>query len=213
MSAFSTCDLQLRQHGVLSCFMKYLISILIILIFLVACELFTPRDSEPPIDTSDPYAWKPPTSPEMVLENLSSAFPAHKLNYHLDVLSNNPETGTVFVFYPDEGVAASLQPGWGYMEEESFITKLFQSLNKTGLQRLEWQDELLSPFEDRYEVIADYELTLSYIESQTHLPSQLTGQATLTIVQNADLLYEITTWKDFKSDTLPCWSDLKAEVQ
>ena len=153
---------------------------------------------------------------DFILENLSSAFPAHKLNYHLDVLSNSPEAGALFVFLPDQGVASS-QPGvfdaWGYSEEENFMSKLFQSLKEGGLQRLEWQVELLSPIEDSYEIIADYELTLSYIESQTLLPGQFTGKATLTIVQNTDLLYEITNWQDLASDTLPCWSDLKALVQ
>ena len=80
--------------------LPYLLTILL----LAACELFTPRTAEDPEGTVDPYAWKPPTSPEIVLENLANAFPAHKLNYHLDVLShdqeNNPELLLYFpVFY------------------------------------------------------------------------------------------------------------------
>ena len=192
------------------------ISILAFLLVLGACELFTPRDSEPPIDVLDPYAWVPPTSPEFVLQNLANAFPAHKPNYHLDVLGNSNETGAAFTFYPDQGVASS-QPGvfdnWGYVEEENFIAKLFESLNTENLQRLEWEIEQLSPIDDRYEIITDYHLTLSYGESENPLPSQLKGQATLTLIQNVDLLYEIAVWQDLKSDSLPCWSDLKTLVQ
>jgi len=213
----ATCDLLLGQDRVLSPLMRGTIISLAFLMLIMGCELFTPRDSEPPIDAIDPYAWLPPTSPEFVLQNLSNSFPANKLNYHLDVLANEPETGTSFLFFPDQGVASS-QPGvfdnWGYVEEENFITKLFQSLNAEGLQRLEFEMEMLLPIEDRYEIIADYELTLSYQESQTPLPGNIKGQATLTLVQNADLLYEISVWQDYKSvDTLPCWSDLKTRVQ
>ncbi len=190
------------------------ISILSVLV-LMGCELFTPRESEPPVGELDPYAWMPPTSPEIVLQNLSNAFPAYKQNYHLDVLAND-ESGGTFTFFPDQGVASS-QPGvfdnWGYVEEENFITKLFQSLNQDGLQRLEWDVEQLSPIDDRYEIIADYSLTLSYEEDQVPLPGQIKGQATLTLIQNVDLLYEISVWQDIKSDSLPCWSDLKTQVQ
>jgi len=196
--------------------MLRLISILTVLLLLGACELFTPRESEPPVDVIDPYAWVPPTSPEIVLQNLSNAFPAHKPNYHLDVLGNSEETGALFVFLPDQGVASS-QPGvfdnWGYVEEENFVTKLFEVLDEEGLQRLEWEVEQLSPIDDRYEIITDYSLTLAYGQSENPLPTQLKGQATLTLIQNVDLLYEISGWQDLKSDSLPCWSDLKTLVQ
>ncbi|NQT62279.1 MAG: hypothetical protein HQ556_04910 [Candidatus Marinimicrobia bacterium] len=196
--------------------MLRIISILAVLFVLGACELFTPRDSEPPIDVLDPYAWVPPTSPEIVLQNLANAFPAHKLNYHLDVLGNSDETGASFAFFPDQGVA-SLQPGvfdnWGYVEEENFITKLFEILNEDGLQRLEWERTDFLPIDDHFEIITDYHLTLAYGESETLLPRQFKGQATLTLVQNVDLLYEISIWQDLKSDSLPCWSDLKTLVQ
>ena len=189
-------------------------SIFLFLFLISSCELFIPREAEPPINTSDPYAWKPPTSPEIVLENLSTAFSAQKLNYHLDGLAN--DSGQVFTFFPDQGVA-SAQPGvfdaWGYVEEENFITKLFQSLNQDNRQSLDWQIEQLSPIDDRYEIIAEYQLTLSYLESRAPPPNDVRGQATLTLVQNADLLYEVSVWHDLKSDTLPCWSDLKTQVQ
>ncbi len=196
--------------------MKYFISILLLFLLLSGCELFTPRESEPPLNTSDPYAWKPPTTPEIVLENLSNAFPAHKINYHLDVLGHDSESSMSFSFLPDQGVASS-QPGvfdaWGYIEEENFMSKLFQFLSEEGLQNLEWQIEQLSPIEDRYEIIAGYQLTLSYQDNLAPLPNQIKGQATLTLNQNSDLLYEISLWQDLKSDTLPCWSDLKTLVQ
>jgi hypothetical protein len=196
--------------------MKWFVFTLSALLFLAGCELFTPRDSEPPIDVLDPYAWVPPTSPEIVLQNLANAFPAHKLNYHLDVLGNSDETGASFTFFPDQGVASS-QPGvfdnWGYVEEENFITKLFETLSQDGLQRLEWERTDFLPIDDHFEIVTDYHLTLAYGESETPLPEQLKGQATLTLVQNVDLLYEISIWQDLKSDSLPCWSDLKTLVQ
>lgn len=196
--------------------MKRLFLVFTSLFILSSCDLFTPRESEPPIDISDPYAWIPPTSPEIVLQNLANAFPAHKPNYHLDVLSNNVETGSNFAFDPDQGVA-SLQPGvfdnWAYVEEENFITKLFEALNEENLQRLDWEIEQLSPFEDSYKIIADYHLSLSYGDNESALPGEFSGQATLTLVQNADLLYEVSHWQDLSSDSLPCWSDLKTQVQ
>jgi len=186
------------------------------MVLLIGCELFTPRESEPPIDATDPYAWLPPTAPEVVLQNLSNAFPANKTNYHLDGLSNNHETEMIFSFRPDERVR-NLQPSvfepWGYPEEENFITKLFQRLNDDGLQRLDWEIDQILPTDDQYVIVADYQLTLSYVESNETLPSQINGQATLTLVQNEDQLYEVLIWQDYKPDSLPCWSDLKTLVQ
>ncbi len=196
--------------------MKRTLIISLILALLSACDLFTPRDPEPPIGTNDPYAWKPPTTPAIVLENLSSAFPAHKLNYHMDALSFDPEGVAGFVFFPDQGVAVS-QPGvfdaWGYDEEENFITKLFQVLDEDDLQRLDWTVVQSSSLEGRHEIIADYNLSISYTETRGALPATLKGQATLTLIQNSDLLYEISVWQDLKNDTLPCWSDLKTLIQ
>ncbi len=196
--------------------MNWSVVTLLSMLLLAGCELFTPRDSEPPINVLDPYAWIPPTSPEIVLQNLANAFPAHQLNYHLDVLGNAEETGAAFAFIPDQGVASS-QPGvfdnWGYVEEENFITKLFEELDEDGFQRLEWDRTDFLPIDDHYEIITDYHLTLAYEESETSLPGQVKGQVTLTLVQNVDLLYEISAWQDLKSDTLPCWSDLKTLVQ
>ncbi len=196
--------------------MQYRYYSLILFLLLAACELFIPRDAEDPAGTSDPYAWKPPTSPEIVLENLANAFPAHKLNYHLDVLSHDLETAPEFVFIPDEGVASS-QPGvfenWDYVAEENFLTRLYQLLDPNGLQHLEWTLNELSPIEDHYEIIADYALTLTYIASRDLLPTHLGGQAILTLVQNTEQLYEISVWRDIKADTLSCWSNLKTQVQ
>jgi len=183
---------------------------------LTGCELFTPRDSELPIDVLDPYAWIPPTSPEIVLQNLANAFPAHKLNYHMDVLRKADETGVAFAFFPDPDLAISeaiVFENWGYIEEETFITKLFEELDENGLQRLVWERTDFLPIEDRFEITTDYHLTLAYGESETPLPEQFRGQATLTLVQNVDLLYEISAWHDLASDTLPCWSNLKTLVQ
>jgi len=183
---------------------------------LSACELFTPREPDPPINISDPYAWKPPTSPEIVLENLANAFPAHKINYFLDVLSQSEEAGVGFTFIADPGEASlqgSIFDVWGYPEEEKFITQLFQMLSEDGFQRLDWFDDQLNPNGDYYEIVANYQLSLAYSESGSALPSLLKGQATLTIIQNADLLYEISSWQDFAADSLASWTELKALVQ
>lgn len=196
--------------------MKRSVLITMFLFTLSACELFTPREPDPPINISDPYAWRPPTSPEIVLENLANAFPAHKINYFLDVLSQNEEPGPGFTFIADPGVASS-QPGvfdvWGYTEEEKFITQLFQILSEDGFQRLDWLEDQLNPDGDHFEIVANYQLSLAYSEDGSSLPSLLKGQATLTIIQNADLLYEISSWQDFAADSLASWTELKALVQ
>ena len=168
------------------------------------------------MDSNDPYAWRPATIPEIVLENLANAFPAHKPNYHLDGLLNDPDAGLQFVFIPEVSVLESA-PGiftdWGYDQEENFITQLFQLLDANDLQKLDWTIQQSSSLEDRFEIIADYDLSLSYTGTRAPLPDQIKGQAILTLIQNTDQLYQVSIWQDFKSDTLSCWSDLKAMVQ
>ena len=195
-------------------FRSYLLILAVLL--LVQCELFTPRVPDPPLNSNDPYAWVPPTYPDAVLDNLSSAFPTLKTNYHLDCLAYAPDLSPQFTFIPDQTVASS-QPDifakWGYLEEESFITSLFSMLAEDGLQRLTWDIQQSSSIEAQYEIIADYDLQLSFNTSKAPLPNQIQGQATLTLRQNDDLLYEILTWQDLKNDSLPSWSDLKTLVQ
>ena len=189
---------------------------MVVLLALGSCELFSPREAEPPIDTTDPYAWKPPTTPEIVLENLSNSFPAGKRNFYLDVLKHTQDGTQDFVFVPDPVIATS-QPGvfdnWGYEEEENFVTKLFESLQDGGFQRLDWEVDQISPLGDTYEVITDYRMTLSYKSGNETLPVQLGGQATITMVENSELIYEIVRWEDLNSDTLQCWTEIKALVQ
>ena len=196
--------------------MARITTIFLVVLVLSTCELFSPREAEPPLDTADPYAWKPPTAPQIVLENLSNAFPAGKRNFYLDVLKNSEDGSQDFIFVPDPGIASS-QPGvfdtWGYNEEESFITKLFESMVDGGFQRLNWDVEQLSPIGDTYQVIADYRMTLSYKAGNEALPVQVGGQATITMVANSELLYEIVRWEDINADTLRCWTELKALVQ
>ena len=216
VEVMTTCDLILGSRRVLSLSMKRLVIISLLLALISACELFTPRDPEPPLDTLDPYAWIPPTSPEIVLQDLANAFPAHKENYHLDVLAGRSGDVATFRFFPDHSVA-SAQPGvfdgWGYAEEENFMIKLFEILNPEGIQDLSWSKDQVSTIEDRHEIIADYDLRLSYLENSSKYPSHFSGQIILSLVQNDDLLYQITTWQDVKSDSLPCWSELKTLIQ
>ena len=187
------------------------------LLLLSACELFIPREPEPPGGNVTPYTFKPPTSPEIVLENIAIALPAFQPDHLLNVLvaPNNDEAS--FVFLPDPATAEAsggLFDNWGYPEEQNFINSLIQRLAENGLQDILWEDVQVTNIEDQTEVQANYSIQLTFEEERGALPEQLAGESFLTLVRGDDQLYRVLIWQDedIPTDSLPCWSDLKAAL-
>ncbi len=192
------------------------IVIILILGTLLGCELFEPRTAEPPGNQVDPYSFQQPTTPEKVLENISNAFPASKQDYYLDVLVEGLADETGFAFDPDPAVAeghGGLFDNWGYVEEATFITNLFQRMSESGIQNFQWSDLQLETIGDQTQIQAVYAAQLSLIQSRDPLPTHLAGRAYLTLLRGEDQLYRILTWQDLSTDTLPSWSELKASLQ
>jgi hypothetical protein len=191
--------------------------VLIFSLLVTTCDLFMPRDPEPPGGDVTPYTFKPPTSPEIVLENIAIALPAFQPDHLLNVLVAPNTTDENFVFIPDPATAEAsggLFNSWGYPEEQSFLNSLIQRLAENGLQDILWDEIQVTSIEDQTEVQANYSIQLTYTEQRGALPEQLAGETFLTLIRGDDQLYRVLVWQDedITSDSLPCWSDLKAAL-
>ncbi len=186
-------------------------------LLLSACELFAPRAAEPPGGEITPYSFKPPTTPELLLEDISIALPAFQADHLLKVLVEDSVAGESFRFLPDPSVAetsAGLFDDWGYLEEQDFLVALIQLLSPNGLQDFSWENTQVTTLSDQTEIQARYAVQLNFGPLRDNPPDALAGQAYLTLVRGEDQLYRVLVWQDedLPNDSMPSWSALKAAL-
>lgn len=185
-------------------------------ILLSGCELFQPRDPQPPSENTSPYQWLQPTTWEIVLTDLELAFKALNQKYFLDVLADTATGEVGFVFIPDPHVAHTSGQdftNWGYVEESQFLEAIFSRLSSDTLNTLTWFNKIettLSP--DQMQIQADYQLHLKFKSaSREAYPEHLSGQALLLIELQNNNYWQITRWQDYDipTDSLHSWTYLK----
>ena len=182
-------------------------------LLLWRCDLFSTRTPEPPSEGGDPYAWIPPTEPDMVLSAITRAFRGlHKEDY-LNLLAAPSDTSPGFVFVPDPQVAqqqGNLFENWGTGEEEAFIHNLFQQLDPQADQLFTWEHTRTEGGTQEYTLVTDYHLDLVYTGLRETLPTEMAGRAELSVRLGPGNYYQIYTWRDIGADSVASFSALKA---
>ncbi|MDQ1265740.1 MAG: hypothetical protein QG635_891 [Bacteroidota bacterium] len=187
-----------------------------ILIFSMAiltsgCGLFETRDPEPPETARSNFV--PPTSPDLVIQNLESSISEKNPDNYKACLSSggdNPD----YMFVPTAEAKAlygSIFSSWTIESErssfQSIISKIGESSPALNLYNLK-QDVLIH---DSAVYIADYILDVNFniFDNQ----SRFTGKLQFTITKEQSGLWSITNWVDSSvpNDTIKySWSILKA---
>lgn len=189
--------------------MKYLI---IIIPFLISCDILSPREPESP-DQGDDILFQQPNSPSIVIENLRNAFQG-KNPVNFIRCFQNQDLLDEFQFRASQDVAAE-NPGiftnWTLNREENVVRSVFNSLSPNISPTL-----ILSNVEstrnNRVEqYTADYEIRIQHTLDD-NIEQQYAGSLLFNIVGTEDDFWYITQWSDFGSSSstiTSTWSKMK----
>jgi len=203
--------------------MNYFLFAVMLLLFAGCDSVFGTRDAEDPNEDVSRSLWQQPTTPEIVLVNMSNAFLERNSENYMRSLTDPAKSGRNFVYIPDQETAIS-NPGsfteWGLSEERLYINFIFSksSLPSGALSRLVFTsfEEPSIPsdtaiFEEIYDLQIEHELI--------NIPKKMGGIARLRLSEDSNGNWSIYRWEDLtfssESDTvdLPTWSVIKARAQ
>lgn len=191
--------------------MKYLTCIF--LIFLIGCGLFETRDSESPHSNSSTFV--PPTSANIVVENLRNSILDKNPDNYVACLFNNPDSDLEYSFMPSTQASAvyqSIFDNWQVNDERLSFLSMTSNLPTELKPDLIWSNaryEVLLP--DSAVYVADYYLNIPH--NSESIAKSFSGTMQLTIIPETGGLWSIIRWIDrYKtSDTLETWSFAKAQ--
>ena len=203
--------------------MKYFLFAAVLLLFSGCDSLFGTRDAEDPNDDVVRSLWQQPTTPEIVLVNMSNAFLERNSENYMRCLTDPSVSGRDFLYIPDQETAIS-NPGsfteWGLDEERLYINFIFakSSIPDGALSRLVFTsfEEPSIPsdtalFDEVYDLQIEHELI--------NVPTNMRGISRIRMSEDSNGNWSIYRWEDLtfsgEPDTLdlPTWSEMKARAQ
>jgi len=191
------------------------IGVFIAAVLLGACNLFTPREPEPPTSGGNQFLWQTPTQPEILFVNLSHVFASLNPIDYTRSFSPVPTTdnlvGITFTFIPTPETAAQaagLFANWDIFSERRFFEnfrnqvapRTSPNFTLTITERL-----IVSQTEQRIAVV--YRLQATY--TNPTLSPLCEGQSQLVIKQSSQGFWYIESWQDFRRENPFTLSELK----
>ena len=191
------------------------------LLILSCGDLLSTREAENPDDDASRSLWVQPTSPEILLQNLSSAFRERNVENYMRTLTDSSTSGRTFVFLPDQESEIS-NPGvfdtWGLDEERRYITLIFSgdiSEASASLMFEHFTEPAIPADTAEFEEIYDLDINLNL----ENVPQKMAGIAQFRMARDQGGNWSIYFWKDLtyvvgdNTTPLPTWSELKARAR
>lgn len=177
-----------------------------------ACDVFQPRDPEPPSQSSSNYL--PPTEPPIVFTNMVNAFrDLNSVNY-IRSFSDTASSGRSFQFEPNP--QSRLRYGgvflnWTKQSEQQYFENIrsrlasgtspvlvFESLSAQSIQS------------DSAQYEATYRFTVPH--TQQNIPTEARGRAQFFMLADKSRNWVIWRWVDIQiNQNTFSWSDFKGE--
>lgn len=174
------------------------------------CNLFEPRDAEPPSQSG--FQYLPRTFPSNVVLNLQNAVGQKDVAGYIACFTDSTRSGASFTFVPSADAAdvyASVLRNWTYQQEEAYFRNLVAARKMPqGFSNLTLipKDSLASQNERTYR----YDYTLVFEHNVPGFTETVRGTAQFTIV-NVNSDWTIAQWVDLKTTTSLTWSSLKGK--
>ncbi|MEX2400879.1 MAG: hypothetical protein WD423_08925 [Rhodothermales bacterium] len=170
---------------------------------LSACDVFSPRSPEHPIE--DVGTFVQPDTPDQVVDNIRTAVAElNARNYRRSFADDLTFTPTTDASARDP----SVWTGWSAQEEESYFLALAEAARLTADNELGLSDVEQTAGAARFTIDASYTLRVNH--RRADLPTTLQGRLVWTIDQGEDGLWRVTSWTDRTVGDAASWSDLKA---
>lgn len=184
--------------------------ILIILLFLSGCDLFTTRDPAEPENRSQNY--NTPTTTDILLSNMKQSFTDGYAEYYIECFVNQTYLNKKFKFIPTAAYQTNSAFGdWGLNEEKQYFNALKSKLKTNTSVSLTFSNQIFSPQGgDSALVTADYRLTFS--SNASSFPSDYQGYLQFKVFLDQRNEWVIVEWTDIKKENYNSWSELKGRL-
>jgi hypothetical protein len=177
-------------------FLRPLVCILIFSFLVSNCNIFDPRDPEPPTQLSSSFI--PPTDPAIVFQNLVSAFRERSALNYVRCFADSSQGIAPFRFEPEPAARlqyADMFSSWDRQSEQRF----FETLNAQvpsgmamTLELLTITPQGLSSDSAQYEV--RYKLTAPH--GRASVPSVANGRSLFVLAADRSRIWAVTRWVD-----------------
>lgn len=184
----------------------------IIFIFLLiysGCGLFETRSVEAPTDPRSTFTQ--PTSPDIVLSNLSFAIAEKNRDNYLRCLVDSSFSVRRFKYFPD-ALSQSSYPvffNWNLTHERNYFSNLLSFTNESASSNLFLSNITFNSGIDSSVVDSDYILVFEH--NKQNVAKVTKGKLRFIMGSDTRSLWSIHSWYDFRdnaNDTT--WSELKA---
>ena len=185
--------------------------LIVSLIFISGCDLFSVRDAEVPNQPRSNYQLA--VTPDILIENLQNSLKDKSVENYLASFANTTFTTQRFSFSPSASAASqfpALSDNWGISNEEQYFNNLKTKVDVNSPITLNLSNISSSSFGDSLVYSASYTLNVPSIT--TDLPTNYQGELRFNMVRDSRAVWVIYFWQDTKNSNLPSWSDLKGRL-
>jgi len=190
-------------------FERLIYSCIMIVMLVASCDLLKTRDSETPVggNTANP----PATSPQMVIDNLTSSFANKNVNDYEKLFADTGSVKKQYIFIPTQKAAGNYSAffsHWTRDSELNYFRKAMASVSVSSTPTVSFSVPPLTNFygADSALYAADYSFFLS--------PTTYFGRAQFYMIPNKNTgTWAIYRWEDLPSakDSTFSWSDMKGQ--
>ena len=181
-------------------------------IMMSSCgDILGVRDPQPPDRPTESH-WVPPTSPDLVITNMESAFTYREFETYMKCLSDTGQYNLPLFRFMPSVVTSIRYPGkfdmWGLNEEQVWFQSVLASCPVDSILRLRiTDDEPFVEISDTVEYQFSYTINLHHVRQGP--PSLFEGKGVFRMVRDARNYWVIYRWEDISTDRAD-WTDLKA---
>ncbi len=177
--------------------------------FVSGCGIFETRQPQAP--QQGRAGFQPPTSPDIVVQNLVNSIADRNVDNYLSCLSDTGFGGGTFVFQPPADVYRQYQyifMNWDKSSERAYFNNLTVQSSSSASSALILTSENLTLQGDSALFNANY--TLIWPNKVAGYPQQVEGNLQFSLGVNRNQNWSIYRWIDSGIGDSLTWSDMKA---
>lgn len=188
--------------------MKRIISILFVIYFAHALYSCALRDAESPVTSRTTFI--PPTSPDIVIVNLSFSVIEKDLNNYMQCFTDSNYSARRYSYVPDvaSGIQYPIFRFWTLTNEKSYYQSLLSLTDPNATSNLFLSNQTMEQFSDTAFFDADYLLRVDH--QKVTVPKTLKGKLRFFLSSDSRNLWSIHKWIDIQTNNDTTWSVLKA---
>lgn len=173
---------------------------------ITGCGLFSTRTPENPITVRSTF--EPPTTPQSVIDNLTSSIIEKNSSNYVKCLSI-----TNYVYAPDSkalSLYGTIFQNWNVNSEKFYMDNLISQTSVNATSNL-FLSNVVTNIISTDSAISTGDYIVVFQHNRNNIPKSAVGNFRLTMKADENSLYSIFKWEDFrKHDTDFTWSELKA---